>query len=49
MHYVTVVLGSKALPGGGRRWLSDDEISSGAIEAIQTGRDVVVGDVVPAA
>lgn len=49
MHYVTVVLGSKALPGGQRRWLTDDEISAGAIEAIQTGHDVVVGEMVPAA
>jgi hypothetical protein len=49
MHYVTVVLGSKTLPGGRHRWLTDDEISIGAIEAIQTGHDVVVGEIVPAA
>jgi hypothetical protein len=46
MRYVTVVLGSKALTSGGRRWLTDDEISAGAIEAIETGRDVVVGEIV---
>jgi hypothetical protein len=47
VQYVTVVLGSKALPGGRRRWLTNAEISAGAIEAIQTGRDVVVGEIVP--
>jgi hypothetical protein len=49
MHYVTVVLGSKVLLGERRRWLADDEISTGAIEAIQTGHDVVVGEIVPSA
>jgi hypothetical protein len=47
MHYVTVVLGSKAVPGGGHRWLTDDEISIGAIEAIRTGHNVLVGEIVP--
>lgn len=49
IHYVTVVLGSKVLPGGARRWLTDEEISTGAIEAIRVGRNVVVGEIVPAA
>jgi hypothetical protein len=48
MHYVTVLLGSKALPDGRRRWLTNVEISAGAIEAIQNGRDVVVGEIIPA-
>jgi hypothetical protein len=46
LHYVTVLLGSRAISGGRRRWLTDVEISAGAIEAIQTGRDVVVGELV---
>lgn len=44
ISYVTVVLGSKPGVGGGRRWLTDAEISAGAIAAISTGRDVRVGD-----
>jgi hypothetical protein len=47
VRYVTVVLGSKGLPDGRRRWLTDLEISAGTIEAIQNGRDVVVGEIVP--
>jgi hypothetical protein len=47
-HYVPVVLGSKALPDGRRRWLTNLEISAGAIEAIQNGHDVVVGEIIPA-
>jgi hypothetical protein len=46
IHYVTVVLGSKAVYNHRRRWLTNEEISDGAIEAIQTGRDVVVGEIV---
>jgi hypothetical protein len=48
MRYVTVVLGSKSLPDGGRRWLTDEEISLGTVEAIQTARNVVVGEITPA-
>jgi hypothetical protein len=48
MQYVTVMLGSKSLPDGGRRWLTDEEISLGAVEAIQTTRNVVVGEITPA-
>ncbi len=44
LSYVTVVLGSKPGRDGGRRWLTDAEISAGAIAAISTGRDVTVGD-----
>ena len=44
LSYVTVMLGSKPGAGGGRRWLTDAEISAGAIAAIRTGRDVTVGD-----
>jgi hypothetical protein len=47
MDYVTVVLGSKALPGGDRRWLKNDEICVGAIEAVQSRCDVVVGEIIP--
>ena len=47
MDYLTVVLGSKALPGGGRRWLKNNEICAGAIEAVQTRRDIVVGEIIP--
>jgi len=46
--YVNVVLGSKALPNGRRQWLTNSEIGSGAIEAIQTARDVMVGEMGPA-
>jgi hypothetical protein len=43
VSYVTVKLGRVA-DGGGWRWLADAEISAGAIQAIETGRDVVVGE-----
>lgn len=46
-RYRTVRLGAINLSEGGTRWLTDEEISSGAIEAIDTGRDVTVG-VIPA-
>jgi len=45
MRYVTVVLGSKSLANGRRRWLTNSEISLGAIDAIQNARNVVVGEV----
>lgn len=48
MRYVTVVLGSKSLPDVGRRWLTDEEISLGAVEAIQTAHNIVVGEITPA-
>ena len=41
---VTVKLG-RVGNAGSWRWLTDAEISGGAIEAIETGRDVVVGDI----
>jgi hypothetical protein len=41
---VTVRLGSKALRGGGRRWLTDKEISDGAIGALSDGRSRIVGE-----
>jgi hypothetical protein len=44
LSYVIVVLGSTPGVGGGRRWLTDAEISAGTIAAIRTGRDVMVGD-----
>lgn len=47
VQYVRVVLGSKALPDGRRRWLENSEISSGAIEAIQSAQEIVVGEVGP--
>jgi len=47
LRYVTVVLGSRALPDGRRRWLTHPEISGGAIEAIERRHDVVVGAIVP--
>jgi hypothetical protein len=46
-QYVTVVLGSKALAAGGRRWLTNFEISTAAIEAIQNRWNVVAGEIVP--
>jgi hypothetical protein len=41
---LTVRLGSKAMPDGGRRWLTDEEISAGAIAAFATGRSQIVGE-----
>ena len=41
---VTVRLGSKATPAGGRRWLMDQEISEGAIGALVDGRSRIIGD-----
>ena len=43
-NYVAVALGSKALPHGGRRWLTHQEICEGVIKAIGTEHDVFVGD-----
>ncbi|SHF14811.1 hypothetical protein SAMN02745157_1758 [Kaistia soli DSM 19436] len=43
---VTVRLGSVATAGG-RRWLSNDEISAGAIKALEDGRDRIVGELKP--
>lgn len=40
---VTVTLGSKP-QGGGRRWLTWDEMSNGVIDAICAGEDRIVGD-----
>lgn len=45
VRYVTVVLGSVPLPHERWRWLTDAEISAGAIEAIESGGDVVVGEI----
>jgi hypothetical protein len=44
---VTVQLGSKAAARG-RRWLTDQEISDGAIAALSDGRSRIVGDLTPA-
>lgn len=44
-RYRTVRLGAVPLPGGGTRWLTDDEISEGAIRAIDTATDVTVGTI----
>ncbi len=43
-HVVSVRLGSKRSPGGGRRWLADEEISEGAILAFTSGQSQLVGD-----
>jgi len=43
----TVRLGSVATPHG-RRWLSDEEISGGAIDALQSGKSTIVGELAPA-
>jgi hypothetical protein len=43
---VTVRLGSVAVPGG-RRWLTDEEISGGAIAALEDGRSRIVGELRP--
>lgn len=42
-RYRTIRLGAVPHPGGGTRWLTDDEISQGAIRAIDTAIDVTVG------
>lgn len=47
-HLVTVRLGSKPAVGGGRRWLTDDEICEGAIAALDDGRSRVVGELLSA-
>lgn len=44
-RYRTVRLGAIALSGGGTRWLTDDEISQGAIRAIDTETDVTAGTI----
>jgi len=41
-----VRLGSKPTPHG-RRWLTHEEISAGAIRALQDGRSTVVGELTP--
>lgn len=41
---VTVRLGSKPSENGGRRWLTDREISEGAISAFMEKRSQIVGD-----
>lgn len=41
---ITVRLGSKASASGGRRWLTDAEISDGAIRAFTVGKSQIVGD-----
>lgn len=46
-RYRTVRLGAIPLSGGGSRWLTDKEICTGAILAIDTANDVTVG-VIPA-
>lgn len=40
---LTVRLGSQSIPGG-RRWLTDAEISAGAIAALETGKSQIVGE-----
>jgi hypothetical protein len=44
-RYRTLRLGAIASPGGGSRWLTHEEISAGAIQAIETASDVIVGTV----
>lgn len=44
-RYRTVRLGAIPLTGGGSRWLTDEEISAGAILAIDTATDVTVGTI----
>lgn len=44
---ITLRLGSKAVANGGRRWLTDAEISGGAIRAFTAGHSQIVGDMVP--
>ena len=41
---VVVRLGSKPTTGGGRRWLTDEEICEGAIAALDDGLSRVVGE-----
>jgi hypothetical protein len=43
-NVVSVRLGSKATHDG-RRWLTNEKISAGAIEALRSGRDVIVGEI----
>jgi hypothetical protein len=45
--FIPVRLGSKAIPGGGRRWLTNDEISDGAIAALTHGHPQIVGELQP--
>jgi hypothetical protein len=47
VRVATVRLGSMATAAG-RRWLTDEEISAGAIAALKDGRSRVVGDLAPA-
>jgi hypothetical protein len=44
--FIPVRLGSKAIPGG-RRWLTDDEISDAAIAALTDGHPRIAGDLQP--
>ena len=46
IEYRYVALGSKE-EAGGRRWLTDDEISGGVLACEATARDLIVGDLVP--
>jgi hypothetical protein len=48
LDYRLVVLGFVVVPGGGSRWLTDDEISAGAADALASGRPLtIVGTVTP--
>lgn len=42
---ITVRLGSKATTNGSRRWLTDEEISEGAILALDSGQALTVGEI----
>jgi hypothetical protein len=44
---ITVRLGSQPTADGGRRWLTDPEISQGAIAAFTSGRSQIVGELRP--
>src|SRR5258708_29157215 len=48
MRFARVLLGSRMLAEVARRWPTDEEISAGAIEAVESGRAVVVGHPRPA-
>lgn len=43
-EFTPVRLGSKAASGGGRRWLTHEEICEGAIAALTDGKPRVVGE-----
>ncbi|MDQ0466349.1 hypothetical protein QO010_004142 [Caulobacter ginsengisoli] len=42
--FISVRLGSQPTTGGGWRWLTDQEISQGAIAALTSGRSGIVGE-----